>query len=142
MPMYDRRCEVCGHIVTDQLEPITSPDLPCDQDLCDGLMLRTWLPGAANGVVDDSIPGGLEIKNALCHPDGTPRRFDSKSDIAREAKRTGWTNVVEHIGSRGSDKSPHTTRWVGLPQGLNPEAEAERVAAWHAHEKSLAGATS
>ncbi len=137
MPIYDRACDVCGHIDHDVFEVISAPDYPCDQDLCEGVMLRTWLPGSANGVVDDSIPGGLEIKNALCHPDGTPRRFDSKSDIAREAKRLGWTNVVEHIPKRGSDKSPHTTRWVGLPQGLDPKAEAERVAAWHAHEHTL-----
>lgn len=128
---------MCGTVDPDVFEPISAPNYPCDQDLCDGAMERTWLPGSANGVVDDSIPGGLEIKHALCHPDGTPRRFDSKSDIAREAKRLGWTNVVEHIPSRGSDKSPHTTRWVGLPQGLDPRAEAERVAAWHAHEAKL-----
>jgi len=136
--MYDRRCNICGHIVEDLLEPINSPDLPCDQDLCDGLQLRCWLPGSANGVVDDSIPGGLYIKNALCNPDGTPKRYDSHSDIKRAAEAGGWTNAVEHIpANKGTDKSPHTTRWVGLPQGLDPVAEAERLAHWHAHEASL-----
>lgn len=139
MPMYDRRCDVCEHIEKDVLERISAPDYPCDQDLCDGVMLRTWLPGAANGVVDDSIPGGLEIKNALCHPDGSPRRFDSKSDIAREAKRLGWTNAVEHIGLKGSDKSPHTVKWASAP--LMGKAEDERRAAWHEHEKTLAASS-
>jgi hypothetical protein len=148
MPVYDRRCSDCGHIEKDKIEAIGASDYDCVQpyeirldgvvlSTCKGVMLRTWLPGSANGVVDDSIPGGMEIKNALCNPDGTPRRFDSHSDIKRAAAEAGWTNVVEHIPMRGSDKSPHTTRWVGLPQGLDPKAEAERVAAWHAHEDKL-----
>ncbi len=137
MPMYDRRCSDCGRVKKDLLEAIGASDYSCTEGECPGVMLRTWLPGSANGVVDDSIPGGLEIKNALCNADGTPRRFDSKSDIAREAKRLGWTNVVEHIGQNGTDKSKHTTRWVGLPYGLNPKDEAERVAQWHAHELTL-----
>jgi hypothetical protein len=141
MPVYDRRCSDCARIERDKIEAIGASDYACvpdaDEHACQGVMQRTWLPGSANGVIDDSIPGGLEIKNALCNPDGTPRRFDSHSDIKRAAAEAGWTNVVEHIPMRGSDKSPHTTRWVGLPQGLDPKAEAERVASWHAHEKAL-----
>jgi hypothetical protein len=148
MPVYDRRCTHCERIDKDCFEPISAHDYRCEaaiEDLttagvreCKGVMERTWLPGAANGVQDDSIPGGLYIKNALCNPDGTPKRYDSKSDIRRAEIERGYTNHVEHIGSKGSDKNPHTTRWVGLPQGLDPKAEAERVAHWHAHESSLA----
>lgn len=151
MPNYDRRCNDCGRILLDQLEKIDTPNFDCDdvseiwededifvgQVVCPGVMERVWLQGAANGVVDDSIPGGLEIKNALCHPDGTPRRFDSKTDIKRAAEAGGWTNAVEHIPSRGSDKSPHTVRWTGSPNCCTPELEAARVAAWHEHEATL-----
>jgi hypothetical protein len=140
MPVYDRRCTACGHLNKDVIEKISSPDYPCDQDLCDGIMERAWLPGAANGVKDDSIPGGLEIKNALCHPDGTPRRFDSWTDINREAKRSGWTNHVEHIGQNGTDKSKHTVRWAAAP--LMGKQEEERVAAWHAHERQFSSPSS
>lgn len=63
-------------------------------------------------VIDDSIPGGLEIRHGICNEDGTPRRYYSKSDMKREADRRGWTNVVEHKPMPGTDKSPHTTRWV------------------------------
>lgn len=42
-------------------------------------------------IATDSIPGGLEIKHGLCWPDGSPRRFDSKSDIKRAAYENGWT---------------------------------------------------
>jgi len=109
MPMYDRKCTGCGAIEYDVLEPIEAPASACNT--CGSVTERAWL-GRGAAVVDDSIPGGLEIKHGLCHPDGTPRRFDSKSEIAREAKRTGWVNYVVHEGSRGSDKSKHTSRWI------------------------------
>jgi hypothetical protein len=66
----------------------------------------------SNSVQDDSIPGGLEMKNGLCNPDGTARKYYSKSEIAAEAQRRGLEPHVRHIGSRGSDKSKHTTRWI------------------------------
>jgi len=66
----------------------------------------------ANGVIPDEIPGGVEIRNGLCNADGTPHRYYSKSEIAREAAKRGLVNHVVHIGSKGSDKSPHTVRWV------------------------------
>jgi hypothetical protein len=69
-------------------------------------------PGA-NSVSADDIPGGLEIRNGLCWPDGSPRKWYSHSAIRAEAKRMGLVNRVEHIpvpGS-GSDKSKFTTRW-------------------------------
>lgn len=67
--------------------------------------------GGIYGVIGDDIPGGLEIKHGLCNEDGSPRRYYSKSEIAREAKARGFTNLVEHKGGKGSDKSAHTTRW-------------------------------
>lgn len=68
----------------------------------------------AHGVVGDDIPGGMEIKHGLglCNPDGSPKRYYSKSAIAKRAKAAGWTNYVQHTGSRGSDKNPHTQRFV------------------------------
>jgi len=62
-------------------------------------------------VISDEIPGGVEIRHGLCHPDGTPRKFFSKSEIARAAKAAGLVNVVRHVGAKGSDKSKHTVRW-------------------------------
>jgi hypothetical protein len=134
--------------LVDQLEKITTPEYPCDavieddinlDTLCEGMMKRVWLQGSANGVVDDSIPGGLEIKNALCHPDGTPKRYDSHSDIKRAAAAAGWTNAVTHIGARGSDKSKHTVSHdVGPAPGcdprpffqLSPEEQKRRHEEW------------
>jgi hypothetical protein len=63
-------------------------------------------------VVGDDIPGGLEVRHGLCNEDGTPRRYDSKSAMAKEAKARGLTNYVRHVGSKGSDKSKNTQRFV------------------------------
>lgn len=69
---------------------------------------------AANSVIADDIPGGVEIRHGLCNEDGSPRRYYSKSEMAAEAKRRGLVNHVEHVVApkSGSDKNPHTSRWV------------------------------
>ena len=59
-------------------------------------------------VIQDSIPGGMVIEN-MGHE---PITFYSKSDYRREMKARGLVNKVEHVGVPGSDKSPHTTRWI------------------------------
>lgn len=44
----------------------------------------------------DEIPGGIMIANGICHEDGTPKRFDSRSEIRKEAAAKGlveWGNV-------------------------------------------------
>lgn len=116
MPMYDYLGE-CGCRVIDVLEPITVPARFCAEHGV--LMKRAWLTRVP-AVIPDSIPGGVEIRNGLCNPDGTPRRYDSKSEIRREAKQRKLQNVTEHIGDaeRGSDKAPSvgrgrttTSRW-------------------------------
>lgn len=64
----------------------------------------------ANSVIGDEID--VTIRNGLCHPDGTPQRFTSRAELKREEKKRGMENHVVHIGSKGSDKSKHTTRWI------------------------------
>lgn len=59
-------------------------------------------------VVDDTIPGGMVVENM----GPTPLRFNSKSEWRAEMKRRGLVNKVEHVGVPGSDRSPHTSRWV------------------------------
>lgn len=69
---------------------------------------------ATPGVIGDDIPGGVWIKHGVCNEDGSPRKYYSKSEIAKEAKRRGLTQIVEHVPDpkSGSDRSKHTTRWV------------------------------
>ncbi len=52
------------------------------------------------------------VKHGICWPDGTPRHYGSKSEMRRVAAEMGLQQHVEHVPSRGSDKSPHTTKWV------------------------------
>lgn len=66
----------------------------------------------ALSVIGDEIPGGVLIEHGICNEDASPRRYYSKSEMAAEAKRRGLVNFVRHVGEKGSDKSPHTTRWV------------------------------
>jgi hypothetical protein len=109
MPIYDRRC-ANDHIAYDLYEKIHTDDPPCT--VCGSPASRVLLPGRATAVTADDIPGGLEIRHGLCNPDGSPRTYYSKSEIAAEAKRRGLVNIVEHVPERGSDKSKHTTRWI------------------------------
>lgn len=66
----------------------------------------------APSVIGDDIPGGIEIRHGLCNPDGSPRKYYSKSEMAAEAKKRNLTNIVEHVTSPGTDKNPYTQRWI------------------------------
>ena len=107
MPTYTYRCEGCGGDPFDRITTIaTRNDQVCTR--CNQALTRLLtLPSVA----PDSIPGGIEIRHGLCNPDGTPRRYDSRSEIAAEARKRGLVNAVEHVAPRGSDKNPHTSKW-------------------------------
>ncbi len=108
MAMYDRKCRDCGAERIDVLEPMV-PLAPVECQKCGGVTERVWLTKAAT-VIGDEVD--VWIENGLCHPGGRPRHFRSKAEIARAAKEAGLTNVVRHLGTKGGDKSKHTTRWI------------------------------
>lgn len=66
-------------------------------------------PNKATAVIGDECD--ITVEHGACHPDGTPRRFTSKSEMKRVAAQLGWKNEVRHMPRPGSDKSPHTTKW-------------------------------
>lgn len=68
--------------------------------------------GSSNAI-SDSIPGGIEIRHGICNEDGTPHRYYYKSDMIKEAKRRGVTNIDTHVTDprSGSDKNKHTKPW-------------------------------
>ena len=105
--MYDRRCETCGNVKIDCWEVIATNDPSCT---CGGLMKRAWVAGAGPKAHGDEID--VYIKHALCHSDGSPRHFTSKTELRKAEKAAGVHNVVRHIGAPGSDKSKHTNRWT------------------------------
>ena len=44
----------------------------------------------------DAIPGGILIEHGICNPDGTPKRYDSRSEIRTACAVKGmvpWTDV-------------------------------------------------
>ena len=50
----------------------------------------------AHAVRPDDIPGGLVIEHGLCHDDGTPRTYYSRSEIRQACVARGltpWTDV-------------------------------------------------
>lgn len=58
-------------------------------------------------VIGDDIPGGLEVKHGLCNPDGSPRKFYSKTEIRRAANEAGLT--------MGNDTpKPYRVNWSGI----------------------------
>jgi hypothetical protein len=112
--MIDARCTACSKERLDFLlrdDNIIAPCADCGQPL-ERIFLESG-HGTAT-VHQDSYEGGIYIKHGLCHPDGTPKRYDSRSEIRRAEKERGYTNVVEHSPhpTTGSDKSKHTSRWV------------------------------
>jgi putative FmdB family regulatory protein len=103
MPVYDFRCTQ-GHTFERYArydEPVPCPD-------CGKTTEHIWLPGTRHVIGDECDE---TIANGLCNADGTPRRFTSKSEIQKEAKRRGLTQYVQHQPGRGSDKSKWTQRW-------------------------------
>lgn len=71
-------CDKCGH-------DIQIGDYP----FCKGSVIDHQ--NARFGVIGDDIPGGLDVKHGICWPDGTPRRFYSKSEIRKAADAAGYT---------------------------------------------------
>ena len=106
MPMYDLVCKNNHEQYNLLLKIGERPPCP----LCSEPTETLWK--SSNAVLSDSIPGGVEIRHGICNEDGTPRRYYSRSEMEKEAKRRGLTNLVEHIPEKGSDKSKHTTKWV------------------------------
>lgn len=71
---------------------------------CGAQTERQWTSTAsAHG---DDIPGGIMIEHGLCYPGGAPRRFDTKSSIAKAAKAKGL-----HWGAF-MHGSPSGRRWI------------------------------
>ena len=115
MPTFDRKCTTCGDEQIDRYESYSTPDYPCQ---CGGNMARLNVTQQAgrihvsksSGVIGDEID--VYIKHALCHSDGSPRRFRSKTELRKAEQKAGVVNRVRHIGAPGSDRSKHTDRWV------------------------------
>lgn len=99
-------CPKCGHKVKKLLWDYDPPPL-C---ICEGTTEMVpecdiYRANAAPGVIGDECDVTLEHVMP-------GRRFTSKSELKREMAARGYENHVTHVPPRGSDKSPHTTRWT------------------------------
>lgn len=106
MMMVDMECPTCGHFHEDELIRAGNEHPRCRA--CSELLVK--LP-VAPAVHADGIPGGIMIRNGICNADGSPRRYDSKSEIRLATKQAGLINRVQHEPSKGSDKNnQHNTQ--------------------------------
>jgi hypothetical protein len=111
------KCGTCGRELIDVFAKVEerqrlcgTPVQACGGEIpCPGIMERMWMTKPP-AVIGDEID--ITIRHGLCSEDGTPRRYTSKSEIAREAKRRNLYNRVEHRGAKGGDKSKFTTRHI------------------------------
>ena len=117
--MIDVECKACGreyldvYIDLDVQGPIDGEPRGNTCECGDTLTRLHNRPGNAAPVHGDDIPGGLLIKHGICNPDGSPKRYYSKTEIQKAARAAGLTwGAVEHVPDRGSDKNKHTTRWT------------------------------
>lgn len=100
---YDQHCLDCGH-EWEITHGVPGVHPPCP--VCYGPSER-WYKGGY-GVIGDDIPGGLWVEN-LGHK---PVKVYSKSELKFEAEKRGLVQKVRHVGTKGSDKSSLTQRWV------------------------------
>jgi hypothetical protein len=58
------------------------------------------------GIATDDIPGGVDIHHGICNPDGTPKRYYSKTEIRRACNEQGWT-------MNGDTPKAYRVHWSG-----------------------------
>lgn len=101
MPIYDLTCQNGHEQLNLWLKIGERPPCPT----CGSATETLWLPTSVPNIVGDEIPGGIEIRHGICNDDGTPRRFYSRSDIAKAAKAKGL-----RICDDKPDVKPQTNR--------------------------------
>ena len=104
MTTWRLECEKCG---------LTAAVLCWDYELnsktctdCGGIViLESNRLGEAPGVIGDELIN-YEAKHAVCYPDGTPRRFHSKTELKQALNEAGY-NI------HGDTPKPYNVKWSG-----------------------------
>lgn len=108
MRMDDMQCVRCEKQFIDVLtRDLGDTEFTCAH--CGGKCVKVFI-GKPPSVIGDECD--ITVKHGLCNPDGSPRRYRSKAEMAAEGRRRNLTNAVDHIGAPGSDKNRNTQRWV------------------------------
>lgn len=110
-------CEKCGRV-------LAIGDYP----FCTGTPEDHGHPITGRGA-DVTWPGGRVFEN-LSHE---PVTFYSPAEKAKYLKAHNIEEFVRHQPVPGSDQSPHTSRWVAMPDMDGAKALLERIG--HSHGK-------
>jgi hypothetical protein len=102
MPKFDQRCKTCDW--WDEIVVPSGTHPPCPT--CGGDTERFYIRGY--GFERDEFPGGKVIEN-LGHE---PVVVHSRSELKDAMAKRGLQEFVRHVPTPGSDKSPHTQRFV------------------------------
>lgn len=81
--------------------------IPCPACGSEGWYAPDAKKGVAPGMFGDELPVGYEARHGVCHPDGTPRRFDSKTELKRALNEAGLTIM-------GDTPVPYRVPWSGV----------------------------
>lgn len=88
-----------------------SDDIRCDR--CDKVLVIGEHPFCPHGFPLKGLKQiGDEIDEWNENLGHEPIHFTSRIERKRVVKERGAQEFVRHVGTQGSDKSPHTTRWI------------------------------
>lgn len=102
MPRYDVVCPN-EHEQIDIFKHVDDPFPACAT--CGEQTSILWSKPAT--VIGDDIPGGIEIRHGICNPDGTPKRYYSKTEIKRAANEKGL------VWGDDTPGKPYKVNWSG-----------------------------
>lgn len=92
MPIYNLVCKNNHEQIDVLLKLGERPPCP----VCGGATETLWSnPTTASNIIGDEIPGGMWVRHGICNPDGTPRKYYTKSEMAAEAKKRGLVNHTD-----------------------------------------------
>ena len=103
MPIYDLICSN-GHEHINIAHSIHEGHPVCP--LCGESTATLWRT-YQSGIIADDFPGGVEIKHGLVNPDGSARKFYSKTEMKRAANEAGLKWADDSPGR------PYKVRWSG-----------------------------
>jgi putative FmdB family regulatory protein len=112
MPLYDWQCPSCGW----EDERFAKADASLSCPTCEATAVKVWKSKASNTISDERI-GGVSCTNGLTieNVGHEPQTFYSRSEYNRYLTENYIRPAVRHAPGKESDRSQHTTRWVGAP---------------------------
>jgi hypothetical protein len=82
-------------------------DIPWNCPECTSPSELADRPRSTIMIATDDIPGGYDVRHGVCHEDGTPRRFYSKTELKRALNEKGL------VISGDTPGKPYRVNWSG-----------------------------